>query len=259
MKPSDSRATALIGRLIGDGFIALALLVWWLTARGMPEFVLPTPLRVGTVLLQLSVEQEFLQHIAASTGRILASMALAFATGTALAAIARFLPLWSDVIDRRLIPVLNSFPSVGWAMLALVWLPPGEAPVLFTETMILVPFCTVIMLQALRDMDAELLEMGRSLSRSRWRVAARVVVPMLMPYVAALLKIIYGVGWKIATIAELFGAETGLGALMQRAQQSSDSATVFASAFAIVIIFTLSEKLLIDPLARRFRPYQEKT
>jgi NitT/TauT family transport system permease protein len=80
---------------------------------------------------------------------------------------------------------------------------------------------------------------------------------MLMPYVAALLRITYGVGWKIATIAELFGAETGLGVLMQRGQQASDTATVFATALAIVVIFSLGEKLLIEPLARRFRPHQE--
>jgi hypothetical protein len=46
---------------------------------------------------------------------------------------------------------------------------------------------------------------------------------------------------------------------MQRAQQSSDSATVFATALAIVVIFILGEKLLIEPLARRFRPHQEQT
>lgn len=259
MKSPEPRYPALAAHLIGDGFVVFAVLGWWLTARGMPEFVLPSPARATAVLIDLFVEPEFLRHIAASTGRILAAMALAFLIGTAFAAVARYFPAWSYAVDRRLLPVLNSFPSVGWAMLALVWFPPGELPIMFTEVMILIPFCMVIMSQAFRDLDAELLEMGRSFSRSRWRVAARVAVPMLMPYVAALLRITYGVGWKIATIAELFGAETGLGVLMQRGQQSSDSATVFATALAIVAIFILGEKLLIEPLARRFRPHQEQT
>lgn len=257
MKAPDAAPSRLVSHLIADGFVVLALLAWWLTARGMPEFVLPSPVRVIAVLGQLGSERAFFVDVVISAGRILAAMAMAFALGTVLAAIARFIPLWTEAVDRRLLPVLSSFPSVGWAMLALVWFPPGEIPVLFTETMILLPFCTVIMLQGLRDMDADLLEMGRSFSRSGRRVAFRIALPMLMPYVAALLKIIYGIGWKIATIAELFGADTGLGALMQRAQQASDSATVFAAAFAIVAIFFIGEKLLIDPLARRFRPYQE--
>src|SRR2546425_12986529 len=103
----------LSAHLIGDGFVVLAVLGWWLTARSMPEFVLPSPARAGAVLIELFVEPEFLKHIAASTGRILAAMALAFLLGTGLAAVARFFPAWSYAVDRRLVPVVNSFPSVG--------------------------------------------------------------------------------------------------------------------------------------------------
>jgi NitT/TauT family transport system permease protein/sulfonate transport system permease protein len=75
---------------------------------------------------------------------------------------------------------------------------------------------------------------------------------MLLPYVMSSVRIAYGVGWKIALVAELFGAEHGLGYLMLRAQVIGNTAMVFASCFAIVIIFVAGEKLIIDPLARRF-------
>jgi NitT/TauT family transport system permease protein len=68
-------------------------------------------------------------------------------------------------------------------------------------------------------------------------------------------RIAYGVGWKIALVAELFGADSGLGYLMLRAEVMSDTAMVFATCFAIVIIFAAGEKLIIDPLARRFAPH----
>ena len=66
------------------------------------------------------------------------------------------------------------------------------------------------------------------------------------------IRIAYGVGWKIALVAELFGAQRGLGYLMLRAEITSDTAMVFATCFAIVIIFFAGEKLVIEPLARRF-------
>jgi NitT/TauT family transport system permease protein/sulfonate transport system permease protein len=63
-------------------------------------------------------------------------------------------------------------------------------------------------------------------------------------------RIAYGVGWKIALIAELFGVSSGLGYLMLKAQIVSDAATVYATCFAIVLLFLAGEKLVIDPLSR---------
>mgnify|MGYP001245025196 FL=1 len=64
------------------------------------------------------------------------------------------------------------------------------------------------------------------------------------------MRIAYGVGWKIALISELFGADSGIGFIMLRAQITADVAMVFASCFAIVIIFMAGEKLIINPLSR---------
>ena len=51
----------------------------------------------------------------------------------------------------------------------------------------------------------------------------------------------------------LFGADTGLGFLMLRAQSTSDAAMVFATCLAIVLIFYAGEKLIIDPLSRLYK------
>ena len=56
----------------------------------------------------------------------------------------------------------------------------------------------------------------------------------------------------IALVAELFGSESGMGFLLQQAQSVADATTVFATCFAIVIIFWIGEKLIIDPLSRTF-------
>jgi NitT/TauT family transport system permease protein len=59
---------------------------------------------------------------------------------------------------------------------------------------------------------------------------------------------------KIALIAELFGAETGLGYVMLQAQTISDVATVLATCLMIVFLFILGDSLLLRPIARRFAP-----
>src|SRR6185437_3811020 len=245
-------AASVTERAIGEGLPLVFLLLWWLTARSLPSFILPGPIETGETLLQLFIDPAFVGDTLISLARVVASVILAVILGGALAGLARYVPSTAYAVQRRVLPVLNSFPSVGWAILATFWFQPDSASVIFVETLILVPFCAIALMQGIADMDRELLEMGASFSRSSLKIAWKIALPMLLPYVMSSVRIAYGVGWKIALVSELFGVDHGLGYLMLRAEVIGNTAMVFASCFAIVIIFVTGEKLIIDPLARRF-------
>jgi NitT/TauT family transport system permease protein len=243
---------AVVSHVVADGLVVVALLAWWFTAHGLPSYVLPAPADTARQLMLLFVDPGFIGDTLISLGRVIAAVAGAVIIGGLLAVGARFVPSTSYAIYRRLLPVLNSFPAVGWALLATFWLAPGNFSVVTVEVLILVPFCTIAIAQGLADMDQDLVEMGRSFSRSPMRIAIKIAGPLMLPYIMSSIRIAYGVGWKIALVAELFGAQRGLGYLMLRAEITSDTAMVFATCFAIVIIFVAGEKLVIEPLARRF-------
>ena len=67
---ATSARSVIAERLIGEGVVVLALVAWWLAARGLPEFILPGPVAVGRRLVELFVTPEFLFHLAASTWRV---------------------------------------------------------------------------------------------------------------------------------------------------------------------------------------------
>jgi len=237
---------------LADGFVVLAVLGWWLVARGLPDFALSGPWDTGARLLALFIDPTFLGHTLASTLRVLMSVVLALAIGGGLALLARGVPASEWVVHHGAQPFFNSFPSIGWAILAAIWFSPGHFSIVFVQVAILIPFCLINIAQGLRELDRELVEMGRSFTRSRPRLLALLTVPLLMPYVLGALRIGYGIGWKIAIVAELLGSTSGLGFLMLRAQSSADVTTVMAACLAIVVLFVAGERLLIDPLARRF-------
>ncbi len=157
-----------------------------------------------------------------------------------------------DVVDARIKPVLNSFPSIGWAILAAIWFDPGDFGVIFVEVAILIPFCLINIAEGLRNVDRELIEMGRSFTRRRARILWRLTLPLLVPYGLSATRIAYGIAWKIALVAELLGAPSGIGYVMLRAQTAADTTTFLATCFAIVLIFIAGERLVIVPLERRF-------
>lgn len=249
--PRAAPASPLAERAIGEGLVVGALVAWWIAASGLPEFVLPGPLAVGRRLAELFTTWTAIEHTLTSAWRVVLSVVLALLLGGALAFLARFAPLFEDVVHQCIKPFLNSFPSIGWAILAAIWFEPGDFGVVFVQVAILTPFCLINISEGLRALDREILEMGVSFTRRRARVFARILVPLLMPYIVASLRIAYGIGWKISLVAELLGSTRGLGFLMLQAQTSADTATVIATCLAIVLIFIAGERLVLAPLARR--------
>jgi NitT/TauT family transport system permease protein len=237
---------------LADALVVVAIAGWAWGARSLPEFVLPGPLAVGERLLVLFTDPDFLVHTVASTVRVIASVVIALLLGGGLALLARAVPVLDGLISGLLQPFLNAFPSIGWAILAAIWFAPGHLSIVFVQVAILVPFCLINVAEGLRQIDREMLEMARSFTRRRPRVLAAVTVPLLLPYLIGALRIAYGVAWKIALVAELLGSTSGLGFLMLRAQGSADITTVLAACLAIVALFYAGERLLLDPLARRF-------
>lgn len=238
---------------LADAFVLTMLAAWFLGAQRLPDFVLPGPAAVAERLLVLFTDWEFLYHTLASATRVVFSVLLALVIGGALAMLHRAVPALDWVIRGGVQPFLNSFPSIGWAILAAIWFPPGHLSIIFVQVAILIPFCLINIAEGLRQIDREVVEMARSFTRSGRRVTTAITLPLMMPYVMGALRISYGIGWKISLVAELLGSTSGLGYLMLRAQGSADMTTVMAASLAIVILFILGERLVLDPLARRYQ------
>lgn len=237
-------------RAIADGLVVAAVFGWWLMSLRLPNFLMPSPWQVAVKLVDLFVTPSLLADTAASAARVIAAVAIATVLGGVLALIPYRWPVAEVIVRDRVTPFLNSFPSVGWAILAMIWFGTTDAAVLFVEIAILTPFCLVNLLEGLKELDRELIEMGASFTRHRGRSFLKITAPLLLPYVMSSLRIAYGVGWKIALVAELFGVSSGLGYLMLKAEIVSDAATVYATCFAIVVLFLAGEKLVLDPLSR---------
>lgn len=237
---------------LADALVIVCLAIWAWGANNLPDYVLPGPVAVAERMVTLFTNTEFLAHTVASTLRVLVSVVLALVIGAVLALLARSVPVLDGIISGLMQPFLNAFPSIGWAILAAIWFTPGHLSIIFVQVAILIPFCLINVAEGLRQIDREMIEMATSFTRRRDRVIAKVGLPLLMPYILGALRIAYGVAWKIAIVAELLGSTSGLGYLMLRAQGSADMTTVLAACLAIVVLFYAGERLILDPLARRY-------
>ena len=243
---------SLLARVLADGAVVMLLVVWWLSSRDLPAFVLPGPVAVARAFLAYFYDATLFQQLLTTCFRVVSSVALATLLGTMLAAIPFYLPVMRDIVVARIQPVLNAVPSLGWAILGVIWFGVSNPAVIFVQVAILVPFCFVNISQGIDELDRELLEMFRSYSRGRFALFRKVILPALVPYLIAAVRMAYGVAWKIALIAELFGADSGLGYVMLQAQTISDVATVLATCLMIVFLFILGDAFILRPIAWRY-------
>lgn len=223
-------------RLAVDAVPLALLALWFVAADRTPRYILPHPADVAELSVRLFIDPDYAGHTYRSVARVAVSVLLSVAIGTAVMVLPRLLPLTSGFIGGRLLPALNAFPTLTWAMMAVYWFGVTDRSVIFVEVAILLPFTMVTMGEGLKALDPDLLEMARSFSRSRAAVLRKVVLPMLVPYGLTSLRIAYGVAWKVALIAELFGATAGLGYLLNYHRQLLDTAMLFAITVDIVVL-----------------------
>ncbi len=245
-----ARRRRLGGLTLANGIPLLALLAWWLAAQSSTPLEIPDPFvvveRSWDLLVGAGASQTW-----TSFARILVSVALSLVIGAALVAVAQLLPVTDRLIGHRILPFLNSVPALGWAILGVIWFGVGNFAVVFVVTLILVPFTLVNLWQGMQALDGDLREMGRSFTRSRWRVMWRIEAPLLAPYALAATRLSFAVGWKVGLIAEFFGSDTGLGLVMNQARQMMDTPTVFAAIVVVMLIVVAFDRLVFDQLAKR--------
>ncbi|MBM4434569.1 MAG: ABC transporter permease subunit [Chloroflexi bacterium] len=238
-------------RLVADGALAAVALLWVASsAAGAPSAIAPDPARVLPLAGQLLVDPALAQHTYASLLRVLVAVAIAVAAGTALMIAARFVRLTRILIAHRVLPILNAFPTVGWALLAVFWFGVNDVAVIFVVIAILLPFTMANVWSGLITLDEDVYEMGRSFTRDRARRLRHIVLPQLLPDIVSSLRISYGVGWKVGIVAEVFGVTSGLGYLMAYARTVFDTALLYAAILVIIVLVFAADGLVLSRLER---------
>jgi NitT/TauT family transport system permease protein/sulfonate transport system permease protein len=245
------RPSVRVQRIVADGALAAVALAWIVSsAAGAPSDIAPDPARVLPLTAQLFVDPGLARHTYVSLFRVVVAVAIAIVAGTGLMIAARFLRLTRVLVAHRLMPLLNAFPTVGWALLAVFWFGVNDLAVIFVVVAILLPFTMANVWSGLLTLDEDVYEMGRSFTRDRLRRLRFIVLPQLLPDLVSSLRVSYGVGWKVGIVAEVFGVTSGLGYLMAYARTVFDTPLLYAAILAIIILVFVADGLVFARLER---------
>ena len=235
-------------RLAGHLFILGFLATWFLYSSLVESYVMPGPWAVASRLGLMFTDIHEVGHMFYSFAHIISAVIISFFIGSFLAFSAHYLDVFDTMVHGRLSPFLNSFSGIGWTFLAIIWFGISDVTVVFVISMVLIPFAIINMREALINLDKERIEMSVSFTRSGWRRFHLVILPSLYPFIFATIRISFGVAWKVALTAELFGGNTGLGYMLNLARQDFDMPLVLAVIVVIIAFVYSTDRWIFSPI-----------
>lgn len=249
-------ATTATKAIVAAAALAAAVAIWVAASARLPTYVLPSPGEVLAAFADFFASARKLGHLGATLRNIAFAIAVSFVLGAALAIAAHYARWTAPTIHDRFSPFLNSFSGIAWTLLAVIWFGVSVTTVVFTISVVLLPFALINLREGLNALDRELGEMASSFTRRQRRIFLAIALPALVPFAFATLRIMFGVAWKVTLTAELFGGSQGLGYLINLARQDFDTATIFVVILIVIVSVYAADRLLLAPaeraLARRF-------
>jgi NitT/TauT family transport system permease protein len=237
--------------------VFVGVLGWQLcsTLSGLPDFILPPPMHVGSRFMQAISDGSLVRHGMSTVTEVL----LGLLAGTIFATLFGYFIAKSRAFERMIAPFVvasQAVPIVAIAPLLIIWFGPG----IFSKVLIcaLIVFFPVLVntVVGLRATPRSLYELMDSLHASRWQILFQLEIPATLPVflgglrIGATLSVIGGV------VGELIGANSGLGFLINVARGQYDTALVFVAVLTLIALALFLYGIVVL-LERRFLGWQE--
>ncbi len=229
-----SRSSILLGSL---GFGILFLLAWQFLppALGVPSYIIPTVTDLAREFARMVQRENLGVHVLSTVTIATAG----FVIGSLLGAAMGYVLGMSVFIEKVLSPYilgLQIAPKVAFAPLFIMWLGYNSWPKLIVTILVVFFPIMVNVLQSMKTVDRDLVNLARAYSMSRWQIFWKIEVPASMPALMAGLRIGATLAVIGVTVGELVGGNTGLGYLITFGEGQANTAMVFDAIVLLTLI-----------------------
>jgi NitT/TauT family transport system permease protein len=230
LKPVSAGARTVLG----IGFFAVFIALWGLVTYGglVPPLFLASPGQALVAGWALFTEYGFIHDIGMTVWRVLGGFVLA-----AVIAVPLGLMMGSyksvEAFFEPFISFARYLPASAFIPLLILWAGVGEAQklsVIFLGSIFQIVIMVAVIAGATR---IDLVEAAYTLGARNRGILKRVIIPAAAPQVMEALRLVLGWAWTYVIVAELIGAESGIGHMIMDSQRLLDTGQMI---FGIVII-----------------------
>ncbi|WP_433706989.1 ABC transporter permease [Paenibacillus illinoisensis] len=221
--------------------LPVIVIVLWESASALEllsDSVLPAPSRIALTFWHLCTNGDMTEHLAASIIRAGGGFLLGAATGLLLGVFTG-LGKWAEQTLDPTIQMLRTVPLLAVIPLFILWFGVGElSKILLIALGSFFPIYFHTHL-GVRSADRKLYEVTRILQYSKFMLLTKLIIPSALPNILLGIRLSVGASWLLLAVAEMMGANAGVGYMIQDARVYAQTDIVFVG----IILFTLVGKL----------------
>ena len=215
----------------------------------MPDFILPNASKTWDELFRIYGSERLLWH----SGITALEVVIGFVLGAALGAAMGYALGLSPQIEAILSPYLLALqiaPKVAFAPLFVMWLGYTIYPKILVAILIVFFPVLINVLTAMRNLDADMINLARSFSATRLQVFFKVQCPATLPSLFSGLRIASTLAVIGVVVGELVGGNQGLGYLLMYGEGQGNTAIVFVTILMLTLIGVLAYGAVVWAEAR---------
>lgn len=248
-----------MGFYLWGGFTASASIfllcgIWHLAAQSLGDLVLPEPTVVFQRAYQILGDLAN-SDITLTVYRAFTALLFAISIGISCGIIAGLSKTLSLLL-RPLITILLGMPPIVWVVLALFWFGIGNASILFTVIITVMPLTFAAAARGMMTIDESYSEMLDAYQVSWLNKIRHLYLPHLLNYLLPATIVATGTGMKITIMAELLGGTDGIGVKIADARTMFDTSEVLAYVVIVLAIIMLIEYLILEPIRILLTPWE---
>ena len=253
------RVFRLLGALPNFSFLAFVILAWQFASKvWIPSIdpnmavLMPAPSTIAVTAGGMIASGELFYHMMASLKR----EASAFVIAASAIPLGIAMGWWRLAYNQvnPIMEILRPIPPLAWIPLSILWFGLGDEQnefIIFLGMFFPILVNTIV---GVKNIDPNLVRAARSLGAPEYKVLARIVLKGALPQIITGVRIGLGVGWMALVAAELVGANSGLGFLINDARSMLRTDIITVGMLAIGVIGLLIDTA-IRVLSRRLLPW----
>ncbi len=223
----------LFARLaLGVVFLALweAAATWF-----VDPFFIGRPSAIATRLWEVFVHGDMIEHTGVTLAHSVAGLVLSLVIGVPIGILFAARRSIADVIEPYFLG-FYSLPRVALAPLFILWFGIGSISKIMMAFSMVVFIVILNTHEGLRGVDRDLVDMLKSMRASKGYVLRKVLLPSIVPWIFASLRVGIGLALVGAVIGELLGANRGLGWYVEYSAGRVDINGVFAGLVVLGVL-----------------------
>ncbi len=255
---NEGKADARERVSVWGGRIALGVVLFglWelLSGRLFNQFWFSKPSLIIGRIVEMAKSGDLWYHVSITLQESVTGLVIGMVAGTLLGVLIAY----SGRFERWIYPyimAIYSLPRVSLAPLFIVWFGIGmTAKVIMVVAMVIfVAFYNAY--EGIRNIDRDLLDMMRTYKAGRMHMLRWVVLPSITVWILTSLRLNIGMALIGSVIAELVGANRGLGYYITYSSGMLDTTGIFTGLVLIMIIAVAFEQIIIQ-FERRLLKYR---